>query len=400
MEQPSNAPAAPRRDAGRSRRPAAGPGGGAPPGAGCRPGERDGIPDRGVSHRARPRISAERRCAFAGTARRITDHGGRPRPARTAGRELPLEAIVRGARRVGPAGPGLVPAILPCLILYLTNACGSSFAVAPRHPIGLYLGALCRRAAGPPTARPVDQVYERTRHARAHPPTPHRGGDAAVVHQLLDERHRLPRAAGRSGWTQAGAPADPLRHERAGPRPGPRLQEVGDGRGRRARQVPPARRRLGLRRAGPHGAGVLAPLPADRRAGQLRLGRWRPGRGLPVHRGAAHAGRHRDAGGHRQEHGRFPAQLRRPAPRADRAPQQDPQSARERLERDRGGHGDQHPAAQPARGRQGGPAPDRQSRRDHRRDPEGHQGPGLPDRRLHLRPGRRSRRRTRTAAAA
>ena len=53
---------------------------------------------------------------------------------------------------------------------------------------------------------------------------------------------------------------------------------------RRARQVPPARRHRGLRRAGAHGAGLLDALPARRRPGQLRLGRRRSAGGLALHR--------------------------------------------------------------------------------------------------------------------
>ena len=168
--------------------------------------------------------------------------------------------------------------------------------------------------------------------------------------------------------------------------PGPAVQEVGDGGGRRARQVPPARRLVGLRRARPDGAGVLAPVSADRRAGQLRLGGRRSRRGLPLHRGAAHPDRGGDAGGHRQEHGRLPAQLRRPAPGADRPPLQDPQPAGQRLQRHRRRHGHQHPAAQPARGGQGGRAAGGQPGGHHRRPAQGDQGARLPDRRVHLRP--------------
>ena len=51
--------------------------------------------------------------------------------------------------------------------------------------------------------------------------------------------------------------------------------QVGDGRRQRARQLPPARRRLRLRRARAHGAVVLAALSAGRRLGQLRLARRR-----------------------------------------------------------------------------------------------------------------------------
>ncbi len=61
---------------------------------------------------------------------------------------------------------------------------------------------------------------------------------------------------------------------------------VGDGDG----ELPPARRLGDLRHARPHGAAVLAALPARRRAGQLRLDRRRPGGGDAVHRGAPRRG--------------------------------------------------------------------------------------------------------------
>ena len=48
---------------------------------------------------------------------------------------------------------------------------------------------------------------------------------------------------------------------------------------RRDGQLPPARRLGALRRPGPHGAALVAALPDDRPAGQLRLARQRPGRG-------------------------------------------------------------------------------------------------------------------------
>ena len=55
---------------------------------------------------------------------------------------------------------------------------------------------------------------------------------------------------------------------------------------RRDGQVPPARRPVDLRRAGAHGAGLLHARAADRRAGQLRLGRRRSAGGHALHRGA------------------------------------------------------------------------------------------------------------------
>ena len=71
---------------------------------------------------------------------------------------------------------------------------------------------------------------------------------------------------------------------------------------------------------------------------------------------------HRDAARPRHGHGRLRAQLRRLAAGAARAAVAVPEPARQRLERDRGRHGDEHPAAQPARG--------------HRRDGRLHRRPG------------------------
>ena len=260
--------------------------------------------------------------------------------------------------------------------------------VPPLRPAtrsGIYLGVPAL-PPGPQDSPLASDRHDRTQLARTHPAPAHRRRDAAVVHQLLDERHRLPGTARRARRTQAGPPAHSLRDERAGPRPRPPLQEVRDRRRRRARQVPPARRPVGLRRARAHGAGLLAALSAGRRPGELRLGRRRSRGGLPLHRSPAHPRRGGDAGGHRQEHRRLPAQLRRPAAGADGPAVQDPQPAGQRLVGHRGRHGHQHPAAQPARSGQGGGAADRQPGRQHRGPPEAHQGPRLPDRRVHLRP--------------
>ena len=78
----------------------------------------------------------------------------------------------------------------------------------------------------------------------------------------------LPRRAGRP---QAGAPASPVRDVRRRLPPRPQLRQVRPRRRRRDGQLPPARRLGDLRRAGPAGPAVVAALPADRRAGQLRL---------------------------------------------------------------------------------------------------------------------------------
>ena len=89
---------------------------------------------------------------------------------------------------------------------------------------------------------------------------------------------------------------------------------------------------------------------ADRRSGQLRVGRRRQPGGLPLHRVPAAAHRRRAAGRYRQGDRRFRPQLRRQGAGADGPAEQDPQPADQRLHRDCGGHGHQHSAPQPGRG--------------------------------------------------
>ncbi len=76
-------------------------------------------------------------------------------------------------------------------------------------------------------------------------------------------------------------------HE-GGLRPDRNHREVRHRGRRRARQVPPARRPVRVRRPGPHGPGLLAAPPADRPARQLRLA-VRSAGGLPLHRVPARA---------------------------------------------------------------------------------------------------------------
>ena len=68
-----------------------------------------------------------------------------------------------------------------------------------------------------------------------------------------------------------------------------------------------------------------------------------------VHGGPARPPRDRDAARHRRRHRRLRPQLRRVAARAAGAAGALPEPARQRLLRDRGRDGDQHPAAQPER---------------------------------------------------
>ena len=169
----------------------------------------------------------------------------------------------------------------------------------------------------------------------------------------------------------------------ARPRPAadPALPQVGDDRRRGDGQIPPSRRLGDLRHAGPHGAGLLPALPAGRRPGQLRLDRRRPAGRDALHGGAPRATRDRAAARPRRRHRRLRPQLRRIPARAAGPAGALPQPARQRLLRDRGRDGDQHPSPQPEGGdrrRQGLP----RRPRDRPRRPDGaRQGAGLPRRR-------------------
>ena len=177
------------------------------------------------------------------------------------------------------------------------------------------------------------------------------GRDPAVLPRLRDERHRRPRAARRPRRAQAGAPPRPLRDVRRRLPTGPRLEQVLPRRRRRDGSVPPARRLRDLRHPGPARAAVgdAAPLVA----GQGNFGspgndtaaamRYTECRMAPL---AMEMVRDIDRG-----HGRLPAQLRRPRAGARRPAGALPEPAGQRLDRHRRRHGDQHPDAQPARGR-------------------------------------------------
>ena len=208
-----------------------------------------------------------------------------------------------------------------------------------------------------------------------------RAGDALELPRLRDERHRRPRPARRPRRAQAGAPPRPLGDARRRHAAEPAVQEVGVDRRRGHGALPPARRQPDLRLARPDGAAVLAPEPARRRPGQLRLDRRRPAGGDALHRVPAHASRDRDAAGHRHGHGRLRAELRRVPQGAAVASVPLPEPARQRLDGDRGRHGDEHPAAQPRRDDRRGRPADRQARGERRGPDEAPQGARLPDRR-------------------
>ena len=168
-----------------------------------------------------------------------------------------------------------------------------------------------------------------------------------------------------------------------GYRPDRGLLQVLAGRRRRHGQLPPARRQRDLRRAGPDGAALVDADAADRQPGQLRLAGQRPARGHAVHRMPPGPAGDGDAAGHQRGYRRLPGELRRPLVRARRAAEPVPQPADQRVRGDRGRHGHQDPAAQPARGRRRRrlvPGPLRRLRRGTAGRADGaDQGPGLPD---------------------
>ncbi len=181
------------------------------------------------------------------------------------------------------------------------------------------------------------------------PPRHDRVRDAHVVSRLRDERHHRAGAARSAGRPEARPAQDPVGHVRRRGAGRDRLSEVGRHRRRCHGAVPPARRRPGLRSDGADGAGVFAALSARGWAGELRLGRWRPAGGDAVHGSAHGPDRGGNARRHRPEHGRLPGQLRRAAHGTDDPAVAAAEPAAERLFGHRGGHGDEHPAAQPGR---------------------------------------------------
>ena len=135
-----------------------------------------------------------------------------------------------------------------------------------------------------------------------------------------------------------------------------------------------------VRRPRPARPGLLDALPARRRPGQLRLGRRRHRGRDALHRGAPDRDRRRDAGRHRQGHGRLRRQLRRHPEAAVGPAGQAPEPARQRQLGHRGRHGDQHPAAPPRRDRRRDHRHDRRPGPDLGRPVQVRPGPGLPDR--------------------
>ena len=136
---------------------------------------------------------------------------------------------------------------------------------------------------------------------------------------------------GRARRPEAGPPARALRDAGSRPAAQQALPQERDGRRRRHGQVPPARGPGDLRRAGAHGPGLRAPLPARGRPGELRERGRRSTGGDEVHRGPAHPHGDRDAEGHKRRHGGLRPELRREPATARGLAGAVPEPARQRL---------------------------------------------------------------------
>ena len=199
--------------------------------------------------------------------------------------------------------------------------------------------------------------------------------------QLRALGDHLARAARRARRPEAGAAPHPLHDVAAEPDGRCQAPQVRQGGGRRDGQLPSPRRRGALRDAGPHGAAVLAALPAGGRLRELRIARWRQRRRHALHRVPPGARVRRDAGRDRPADRPLPPQLRRHPHRAGGAAGAAAEPARQRHHRHRGRHGHQRAAAQPGRGVHGAPeAPGQPRPRQRGAVPLG-EGAGLSDRR-------------------
>ena len=209
---------------------------------------------------------------------------------------------------------------------------------------------------------------------------------AAVLPGLRDVGEYRARAAADSRRPQARASPHFVRDVPHRAALEPPLHQVRRRRGRGARAVPSARRHGGLRFAGPHGAAVQPPLPADRRPGKFRIGRRRSARRVSIHRVQADAAGRADARRYRQGHRRLRPELRRLAHGARDSAGAVSEPAGERLRRHRGRHGDQYPAAQSRRGLRRAAGAHQQAGHHARGNPRHHTGAGFSDRRTAARP--------------
>ena len=138
----------------------------------------------------------------------------------------------------------------------------------------------------------------------------HQKRDGIRFHRLFDVCYHSARAARCARRPEAGAPAHPIYDARARQRPLASHQKIGRYRRRGAGLVPPARRRLCLRRDGAPGTGFFAALSAGGRAGQLWFRRRGPARRLPLHRGAHEPPFGGSDARYRKKYRRFYAELR------------------------------------------------------------------------------------------
>ena len=187
-----------------------------------------------------------------------------------------------------------------------------------------------------------------------------RGGDAGGVPRVRLLRHLLPRPARRPRRAQAGAATDPLLDGRDGPAPRPRPREV---RAASSATSWASTTRTATRRSTTPSSGWPSPsrcacrsstgTATSARSTTARRPRATPRPGWPPAALLMTSSLDEDTVDFIPN---YDDQLLQP----EVLPVGLPQPARQRRQRDRGGHGHQHGAAQPRRGHRGGPPPHRQ----------------------------------------
>ena len=182
-------------------------------------------------------------------------------------------------------------------------------------------------------------------------PGQHRRRDEALVHGLRHERNHRARAARRPRRPEAGAPARALRHADDGPGVEPRgyrkcAKIVGEVMGN---YHPTATPRSTTRSSAWRRTSTCATRWSTARATSARSTATRRRR-CATPRRASRRSAEAMMDGSRQGDRRLRPQLRRDHRRADRPAGDVPEPAGQRLGRHRRRHGDEHPAAQHARG--------------------------------------------------
>ena len=239
--------------------------------------------------------------------RRDSEHGGAARTRRRAresscrtncGRSPPTARCCSSSKRLEAGGSGIGGAAdhRRALFLYRLARPRSSQEPVTTFPDTLMAKRKTRdghRSSTTSTTRDGGRRGRGQGPATAAVAAPRSG--AVALPELRALGHHGARAAGRPRRLEAGPAPHPLHDVAAEPDGRRQAPQVREGRRRRDGQLSPARRRRAVRDARPHGAVVLAALPARGRLGQLRIARRRQRRRDAVHRVPPRAHQRRDA---------------------------------------------------------------------------------------------------------